>query len=95
MTKRKIWGDREPIAGADLTDIGNYSESAVGDLTLGFGPGHPGGHARPADNHPVGQRDRQGGQGPRHRPQRPPTPPAGPPGKRADLLRPPERGRPP
>jgi hypothetical protein len=39
MTKRKIWGDREPIAGADLTDIGSYSESAVGDLALGFGPG--------------------------------------------------------
>jgi hypothetical protein len=39
MTKRRIWGDREPIAGADLTDIGNYTEGALGDLSLGFGPG--------------------------------------------------------
>ncbi len=39
MTKRQIWADREPIAGADFTDIGNFSESAVGDLALGFGPG--------------------------------------------------------
>ena len=39
MTKRRIWGDREPIAGADLTDVGTYSKSGLGDLALGFGPG--------------------------------------------------------
>lgn len=39
MTKRRIWGDREPISGSDLTDIGQYTESAVGDLAIGFGPG--------------------------------------------------------
>ena len=37
MTKRRIWGDREPISGSDLTDIGQYTESSVGDLAIGPG----------------------------------------------------------
>lgn len=37
--KRRIWGDRQPISGADLSDIGIYTEAALGNLGLTFSSG--------------------------------------------------------